>query len=204
MVLSVHVFEPRYRRLVADLLSAEDPGAPVFGVVAIRQGWEVGAFGAIYGVGTTVRVTDVLPRPDGQCALAGVGERRFAIESVDSSSRPYLMATVKYLPEPEGDLRAGTAEVVRKALDRYLTTLNALRTEVTDQELPADSAALSYAVAGQLALPLVDRQALLACPDTAQRLGTAVTILRRESELLRQLRAVPASASIFRAGLSPS
>ena len=43
MRLSLHVFEPRYRQLVADLLDDQDPGAPEFGVVALRQGWEVGA-----------------------------------------------------------------------------------------------------------------------------------------------------------------
>ena len=42
MVLPLHVFEPRYRRLVLDLLALpEENESRFFGVVAIRQGWEV-------------------------------------------------------------------------------------------------------------------------------------------------------------------
>ena len=44
LVLPLHIFEPRYRRLLADL--AERPEADRgFGVVAIREGHEVGADG---------------------------------------------------------------------------------------------------------------------------------------------------------------
>src|SRR4051812_17493960 len=40
VVLPLQVFEPRYRRLVQDLLARADAGSRFFGVVAIRQGWE--------------------------------------------------------------------------------------------------------------------------------------------------------------------
>src|SRR3954453_140621 len=93
MRLSLHVFEPRYRQLVADLLGAEDPSAPEFGVVALRQGWEVGSLGKLHEIGTSARVTGVLPHPDGRCDLAALGERRFAIEALDTGSKPYLLGT---------------------------------------------------------------------------------------------------------------
>ncbi len=42
VVLPLQIFEPRYRRLMHDLLALpEDGGQRFFGVVAIRQGWEV-------------------------------------------------------------------------------------------------------------------------------------------------------------------
>src|SRR5689334_1085172 len=40
MPLSLNVFEPRYRKLVADLLNSGGDAAPQFGVVALRAGWE--------------------------------------------------------------------------------------------------------------------------------------------------------------------
>lgn len=202
MRLSLHVFEPRYRQLVADLLSAESPGAPEFGVVALRQGWEVGAVGDLYEVGTSARVTDVLPHADGRCDLAAVGEGRFVIESLDTASKPYLLGTVRRLAEPEGDLDPELAGSVRRAVELHLRTLIALRAELGDVAESLDSStdprALSYAVAKLPSLPLADRQALLGVADTAARLRAGRAVLRRETELMRQLRAVPITAATFR------
>jgi Lon protease-like protein len=199
MPLTLHVFEPRYRQLVADLLNGEGSGAPAFGVVALRQGFEVGELADVHDVGTTARVTDVLPHPDGRCDLAAVGERRFVIHSLDTDSRPYLVATVSYLAEPDGELRPGAVAAVRRAWQLHLRSLAALSGQAVElPEPPADARELSYAVAQLGTLPVADRQLLLTSGDTAQRLSAARSILRRESELIRQLHAVPATASSFR------
>jgi Lon protease-like protein len=205
MRLSLHVFEPRYRQLVADLLGTEDPAAPVFGVVALRQGFEVGELSDVFEVGTTARVTDVLPHSDGRCDLSAIGETRFVIRSLDTVSRPYLVATVSYLPEEDGDVRPGSAAHVRRTWAGHVAAINALQGEPdATLSIPVDARALSYAVAEFASLPLADRQELLASADTAQRLNSARSILRRESELLRLLHAVPATASAFQAGLGSS
>jgi Lon protease-like protein len=201
MRLSLHVFEPRYRQLVTDLLNAEGSGAPEFGVIALRQGREVGELGDIYQVGTIARVTDLLPHPDGRCDLAAVGDSRFIVDSLDVSSQPYLMASVRRLPEPDGDLRAGMAGSVGQAIEAHLRALRELGADLGDlpEEFPADARSLSYAVAQLASLPLPDRQSLLASPDTAGRLRAARAVLRRETELIRQLRAVPINAATLRA-----
>jgi Lon protease-like protein len=203
MRLSLHVFEPRYRQLVADLLGVDRPGAPIFGVVALRSGWEVGELKDVYSVGTTARITDVVPLPDGRCELAAVGERRFRIESLDRTSQPYLQATARYLPELDGAVPPGAVESVRAAVIRHQLMLATL-TSQSAPDLPTDARTLSHAVAQLVSLPLGDRQALLESPDAADRLLKAHAILRRESALLRSLRAVPASAATFRAGLGSS
>lgn len=202
MRLSLHVFEPRYRQLVADLLKAEGPGAPEFGVVALRQGWEVGELGDVHDVGTSARVTDVLPHADGRCDLAAVGERRFVIDSLDTGAKPYLVAAVRWLAEPPGEIEPGLASSVRRALEMHLRTLTALNADLGEfTDLPESAAepwALSYAVAKLPSLPMLDRQALLGVADTATRLRAGRAVLRRETELLRQLRAVPITAATFR------
>ncbi len=201
MRLSLHVFEPRYRQLVADLLSAEGPGAPEFGVVALRQGFEVGELGDVYDVGTSARVTDVLPHSDGRCDLAATGERRFVIESLDTGAKPYLVASVRWLAEPQGEVSPGLTAAVRRALEVHLRTLAALNADfgdILDPPPASDSWGLSYAVAKLPSLPLVDRQALLGVADTAARLRAGRAVLRRETELMRQLRAVPVTAATFR------
>jgi hypothetical protein len=242
MPLSLHVFEPRYRKLVADLLNDQDPRAPEFGVVALRGGWEVGELQDLHEVGTAARVTDVLPLADGRCDLSAIGERRFVIEQLDTTSRPYLMATVRWLTEPDGQLSAGLVLGAQRAMQRHRSALARLNVNYAEAEEPAGgepadpagagtpetagtvetadtgtagagpvgegsrpaglsptvARALSYAVARQSWLPLADRQHLLACPDTASRLREARAILRRESELVSQLRAVPVTAAAFR------
>ncbi len=216
MSLSLHIFEPRYRQLVADLLNDRDPRAPEFGVVALRGGSEVGELQDVHQVGTTARVTDVLPLPDGRCNLSAVGERRFVIEQLDTAAQPYLMGTVRWLAEPDGELSTTLVLRTRAALRRHQQALAQLnvgyleptgpaasntgepdRTPVDSSKLDraeVDTAAareLSYLAARQPWLPLLDRQELLACPDTAARLHAARTVLRREAELVSQLRAVP-------------
>lgn len=207
MRLSLHVFEPRYRQLVNDLLSAQGQRTPEFGVVALRQGSEVGELGDVHDVGTSARVTDLLPHADGRCDLAAVGEHRFLIESLDTSSKPYLVATVRRLTEPDGELRPELVGSVRRALEAHLRTLAELNADLGDladgsdpagSDPGADARALSYTVAKLPTLPVADRQALLGVADTAGRLRAGRKVLRRETELLRHLRAVPINASTFR------
>ena len=51
MRLPLHIFEPRYRQLIQDLLAGPQPGR--FGVIAIRKGRETGVDGisALYEIG---------------------------------------------------------------------------------------------------------------------------------------------------------
>jgi len=200
MRLSLHVFEPRYRQLVTDLLSAEGPGAPEFGVVALRQGWEVGELGDVHDVGTSARVTDLLPHADGRCDLAAVGESRFLVESLDTDSKPYLVATVRRLAEPDGELRPGLAGSVRRALEAHVRTLAELNADlgILGEDPATDARTLSYLVAKLPSLTVADRQSLLGVADTATRLRAGRAVLHRETELIRQLRAVPITATTFR------
>ena len=57
----LHVFEDRYRAMVRELLSVEKVFDRVFGVVAIREGYEVGDHGtqSVHRVGTLVQLTEV-------------------------------------------------------------------------------------------------------------------------------------------------
>src|SRR5262249_24611067 len=72
MRLPLHIFEQRYRQLVADLL--EQPEPRQFGVIAIRKGRETGVDGvtALYDVGCIATVRKVEPREDGRFDLLTV------------------------------------------------------------------------------------------------------------------------------------
>ena len=57
---------------------------------------------------------------------------------------------------------------------------------------PDDPTVLSYLVTAATVLPVDERQALLACPTTADRLRLARRTLRREIGIIAALGALPA------------
>src|SRR5215475_10761205 len=73
--LPLHVFEPRYRTLLADCLA----GSREFGVVLIERGSEVGGGDQRFDVGTVARIADVVPFADGRSALTAVGTSRLRV-----------------------------------------------------------------------------------------------------------------------------
>ena len=91
LLLPLHIFEERYRRLVRDLVSVPDDADRRFGVVAIREGREVGSDGvrALHGVGCTAELRQVEAYEDGRFDIVTVGTTRFRLISLDPSM-PYL------------------------------------------------------------------------------------------------------------------
>ena len=116
VVLPLHIFEPRYRRLVVDLVALpEGSERRFFGVVAIRQGWEVEQVAparALYDVGCAARLEAVRPESDGGFRIVTVGGRRFRLlDVVVGDDPPYLQAEIEWLDEEEAaEEAAGDAE----------------------------------------------------------------------------------------------
>ena len=106
VVLPLQIFEPRYRRLMRDLLAVPDSeDRRFFGVVAIRQGWEVEHVApaeALYDIGCTARVQAVRAEPDGGFRIVTVGGERFRLlDVVIGDEPPYLQAEVEWLVDEE-------------------------------------------------------------------------------------------------------
>jgi hypothetical protein len=190
--LPLHIFEDRYRRLVADLLELE-PEDRQFGVIAIQAGREVGAdgVGALHDIGCVAQVATTKPSPDGTYELETIGTRRFRLLELDEAA-PYLRGNVEWLPEPAGD----TERLVPIVAERYISyraELARMHGAVLDPpELPGDPRLLSYLVAATVIASVGDRQDFLEQYDAAARLALESKWLLREAGLLRQLSAVPA------------
>jgi Lon protease-like protein len=198
LLLPLHVFEERYRQLVQDLRVLPEAERR-FGVVAIRQGREVGSEGvrdltALHAVGTVARVRGIRAYDDGRFGLVAVGAERFRLTGL-TQGRPYLTGKVEWLPDepgPPGET-ALHATAVRLAFQRYLDALGTATGDgVEPPDLPNDALRLSYAVAAAVVVDLDDRQRLLAAPDVVRRLNAELALLRREAALLRALNATPA------------
>jgi Lon protease-like protein len=209
LVLPLHVFEERYRLLVRELLGLPEDERR-FGVVAIRQGREVGTDGvrdlaAVHEVGCVARVRRIQAYDDGRFALVATGGERFRLTGL-ADGRPYLTGQVEWLPDAPGpaDETALHDRAVRLAYRGYVDALASSAGEAVEPpDLPADPVALSYGVAATVVVDLEERQRLLAAPDVVRRLRAELALLRRETTLLRALGATPAP-ELARTPVSPN
>lgn len=194
MRLPLHVFENRYRQLVADLLERPEPRQ--FGVVAIRKGRETGANGvtALYDVGCVATVRQVTAREDGRYDLQTVGTRRFRLLQLDRSL-PYFRGEIEPLADEMGDA-AQAAYMSQRVQAEFRAYLNALADRgggvISVASLPDEPELLSYVVGAAMIIDLPDRQALLAAPDVVTRLKAERSLLARETAMLRATTSRPA------------
>jgi len=194
MRLPLHVFEERYRQLVADLLTGPEPRQ--FGIIAIRKGRETGTEGvtALYDIGCVATVRQIAEREDGLYDLQTVGAQRFRLLSLDRSL-PYFQGEIEPLAEEAGDpaMAAPLAQRVQAAFRGYL---NALADRgggmINVASLPDEPELLSYVVGAAMIIDLPDRQALLAAPDVVTRLKAERSLLTRETAMLRATTSRPA------------
>lgn len=194
LVLPLHIFEPRYRDLVRDLMLREDDDAREFGMIAVREGRTIEQDGiqALYPVGVTTILRQVEELPDGRYDIVTTGARRFRIRSLDSSE-PLLHAEVDFLAEVSDEGDDAIARRVATRFHDYRALLGGqVQASVGEDETPTDPTVLSYLVTAAMVLSLDDRQALLAAPTTTDRLRQADRLLLREMTLIGELSAMPA------------
>lgn len=189
LVLPLHIFEPRYRQLLVDLqeVPEEERG---FGVIAIREGHEVGTDGvrALHAVGTFASLREVTTLPDGRSDIVAVGTHRFRVlDLVDGL--PYAQAQVEWLEEEPGD---ASIPLARSVAARFQEYRDLLTDEPEDTELPDDARVLSYLVGAAVVADLGTRQGFLEATDDSTRLRDELTFLRRETALIQHVPSLPA------------
>jgi Lon protease-like protein len=200
MRLPLHIFEERYRLLVADLRAQPEPRR--FGVIAIRKGREVGAEGvtALHEVGCVATVREIAPHPDGRFDLAAVGTERFRLLRVDDE-RPYFRGEVEPLTEETAQTGEAEAFAVNRVQAGFRAYLNALADRgggvISVADLPDEAVLLSYVVGAAMIIDLPERQSLLAAPTALDRLRLERSLLVRETAMLRATTSRPAPDYTF-------
>jgi Lon protease-like protein len=201
----LHVFEERYRSLVRELVEIESVFDRVFGILAIREGYEVGDHGmqSAHRVGTLVQLTEVEPYADGRFDIEVIGRQRLRVVDSDSSG-PFLRGEVELLPDSDEPDAAREAELALATFETYRTRLSELRGgPVLAGEMPRDPAYLSYALASTCLLTLPQRQALLEADSARERLGMLRRTLHEEMRAMRALPSLPAT-EVARTRWSPN
>jgi hypothetical protein len=210
LVLPLHIFEPRYRGLVEELLAVEDEDDREFGIVAVRDGRDPSRDGlsALYPVGTATVLREAERLDDGRFEIVTTGSRRFRLLEVDTRA-PLLRAEVEFLEDVSDPADALLATQVSRRFRLYRGALSGQvpdasdwdGEDVEDAELPDDPTVLSYLVTAAMVLPTDERQSLLAAATTGDRLVLARSLLGRETALISTLSAVP---SLDLPGVAPS
>ncbi len=175
-VLPLHVFESRYRRLMADCL-ADDR---CFGVVLITRGSEVGGGDQRADTGTVARITRVAELEDGRMMVVAEGTHRFRVEQWLYDD-PYPCAVVDELsgddPAVGADTTGGhadptpSAEAAVRRLCSLLSELGEVPALPHDLDLGGGDEAAGWQLCGLAPLNLIDRQRLLVCADTGSRMS---------------------------------
>ena len=181
MELPLHVFEERYKQLVSESLSDDEP----FGVLLIEDGSEVGDLAALaVRVGCTARIENVAPIEGGRLMIATRGERRFRIQELHDD-RPYQSATVEFPVDEVGDIPDSLLDRAATGLQQ-ISKLQAM-VEGTFQRtvaVPPQPGGLAdrIAVAAAGLVEATELQPILEAFELRHRLEIAVDLLDRVVE----------------------
>jgi Lon protease-like protein len=171
--LPLRIFEPRYVELVRACLAAEDP---VFGVVLIAAGREVGGGDSRSDVGALARITECSEQGESRYRLkCSMGERIRVIEWLPDD--PYPRAVVDAWADEAGD--PVDFATIRDIEDRMVTLFERIaavrgaevnaRDIVRGADESGDTATWLYALTTRLPMGQADRYAVLAAPTLAER-----------------------------------
>lgn len=191
--LKLHVFEPRYRRLVRDLLEVA-PENRFVGMVLMKPGAAKRPAPEVFPGGTAGLLVDVEPLTDGRSNILLHGDFRFEIEH-EVDANPYRRAMVRPLAEPrlvEDDagiltVRRGLLELVGALSEEIGDHFPLQREQFGDEAESLPFELLVNRIAAEIDLPPMTKIQLLAdaLPERAVNL---LDLLRNRHQVLDVLR----------------
>jgi uncharacterized protein len=183
-LLSLHIFEERYRALARDCMA----GDRRLGVVLIERGSEVGGGDVRFDVGTRAVISDAVELDDGRWILILVGEDRVRVTRWLPDD-PYPRAEVV----PCDDGAAGPeSRVLRDQLESLLRRVLAQKAELGEgagagpAELSLDPAVATWQAVSLAPFGPLDAQRVLGTDGVVERLHLVLGLLAEEESVLAQ------------------
>lgn len=162
--LPLHIFEPRYRRMVRECLDTNSP----FGLLlAMPNG--------VVHVGCTAEILEVLKTyEDGRMDIITVGRELFQVSDIQNDDS-LLRGDIDYLEDRE----SLPVPAIRKQLVEQYETCHTLLFSSIPRDLDSPlSSGLSYAIASALPLDLLWKQQILEIRSEAERQERLLAYLR--------------------------
>jgi len=183
-LLPLHVFEPRYRKMIADALA----GDRTIGMVLVR-----GADGAIapappdrpdrpdvYPVGCAGRIVEHEALEDGRAVVVLRGTIKFRIRRELVTDEPYRMVEAQALyeaPVPAESMREWR-DALRELVSEYVVALGGERDAIERIFGKLDLEGLVNYLSASLPLPVVEKQSLLESATAEHRFHRLSDVLR--------------------------
>lgn len=162
MALPLHIFEPRYKEMMGELMAQNQS----FGVVRAREN-------GIAEVGCTADIVEVVKKyEDGRLDLLTQGQRRFEVLQLNQE-RAFLRGEVLYFedeaPDPE-------KQQIQQLLELHTEAMKTLEGEVP---LPSpDEPGISFQLAAVMPFDLDFKQTLLGMRSEGDRVKTLLEYYR--------------------------
>lgn len=183
MPLPLRIFEPRYLKLLGDLLGAEDPE---FGVVLIERGSEVGGGEKRMDLGTIAKVTNI-GTTEQFYGLESVGSRRFRVNAWLPDD-PYPIADIDILPDLIWDDALMPSRVHLETKVRQLLAFASEFRDLqygSDVELSEDPMEACWQLAGVLPIGQLDQMDLLGSQSAEELISRTYEIVTTADETLK-------------------
>ncbi len=170
--LPLHIFEPRYRRMLADCLESDRR----FGITPPGRDTEAPDEGAV-GCIAEVRVNQELP--DGRSNIVVQGGPRFVVNGIVPDPAPYYVGAVEPFDDDQGTEPSAEQTVRLREQFLYYQALvrNLHDLEPGESELPDSPLELSFAAAAGAECDTAVKQRLLMERSTAQRVEALLALL---------------------------
>jgi Lon protease-like protein len=176
--LPLHIFEARYRAMVADALK----GDRIIGMVLLQPGYEANYEGRppVYQTGCAGVITHSEPLPDGRYNIVLRGIEKFRITAEDHS-KPYRLAEVEGMPESVPDADRVAIRQQRHRLEALLAAL--IERSGSDPKFPPaiPDEDLVNALAQYVQLDPIERQALLERDGVLERCRALIELLEMKT-----------------------
>lgn len=171
-LLPLHIFEPRYRKMVADSLD----GDRSIGMVLIRAGTPSAEPSdaddpEVYPVGCGGRIIRHDPLPDGRSLIVLEGTLKFRIRREPDTQEPYRVVEPQALHEPPvpiDDMR-GWREELRGCVRDYVAALDGDDDRIEEVFAKLEFESVVNYLCASLPLEVIEKQSLLECTGPAAR-----------------------------------
>ena len=172
--LPLHIFEPRYRAMVADALDEDR----IIGMVLLRPGWENDYEGRppVFPIGCAGLITHQERLPDGRYNIVLRGLQKFRILG-EEGGRSYRVARVETIHEPVPGAEQLEISAARRRLEALLVPQPSGRGH--DPKVPPSMADedLINALAQYMELEALEKQALLERSGLLARCRSLIELL---------------------------